>query len=71
MGSGRRSYIACNDLFIEPRGSVTFPHARDVLGIVLYLLTCATLIGFGEAMRRVTAGAGWRRVSRRGCGCSG
>src|SRR5579862_1427131 len=43
--------LACKYLFIEPRGNVVFPGARDLIGLVIYVLSCAILIGFGEALR--------------------
>jgi K+-sensing histidine kinase KdpD len=43
--------LACEYLFIEPRGSLAINHAADSIGFVLFLATCLTIIGFGEAMR--------------------
>jgi PAS domain S-box-containing protein len=45
-------YVACNYLFIEPRGALAIIDGSDALGLVLYLLTCSIIVGFGEAMRR-------------------
>ncbi len=44
-------YLACDYLFIEPRGSFGFADARNLVGLVAYLVTCSIIIGFGEAMR--------------------
>jgi PAS domain S-box-containing protein len=44
-------YLACACLFINPRGSFGFTEARNLVGLVAYLVTCAIIIGFGEAMR--------------------
>jgi PAS domain S-box-containing protein len=43
--------VSCEYLFIEPRGSLAFHHVGDSIGFVLFLATCFTIIGFGEAMR--------------------
>jgi signal transduction histidine kinase len=45
-------YLACEWLFAEPRGALGLGSARDLVGLVLYLLSCGAIIGFGEAMRR-------------------
>jgi PAS domain S-box-containing protein len=44
-------YLACAYLFIDPRGSFGVPEARNLVGLLAYLLTCAVIIGFGEALR--------------------
>ncbi|HMF12407.1 MAG TPA: PAS domain S-box protein, partial [Gemmataceae bacterium] len=44
-------YLACADLFIQPRGTFGFGEARNVVGLLAYLVTCSIIIGFGEAMR--------------------
>ncbi|MFO0967819.1 MAG: PAS domain S-box protein [Gemmataceae bacterium] len=44
-------YLACNYLFIEPRGSFAIHESHQYLGLVLNLFTCALVIGFGEATR--------------------
>src|SRR4051812_38350636 len=44
-------YLACNYLFMEPRGTLALLHAHQYIGLVLYLFTCSLIIGFGEAMR--------------------
>jgi PAS domain S-box-containing protein len=43
-------YVACAYLFMEPRGGFGF-EARDLIGVLAYLVTCSIIIGFGEAMR--------------------
>jgi PAS domain S-box-containing protein len=45
-------YLACNYLFMEPRGALALVHAHDSIGLALYLFTCSFIVGFGEAMRR-------------------
>ncbi len=43
-------YLGCNYLFIEPRGVIHFD-TETVVGLVAYLVSCAIIIGFGEALR--------------------
>jgi PAS domain S-box-containing protein len=45
-------YLACDYLFIDPRGAFHVGDSSHLIGIVPYLLTCALIIGFGEAERR-------------------
>ncbi|HXC49690.1 MAG TPA: ATP-binding protein [Candidatus Limnocylindrales bacterium] len=45
-------YLAASCLFIEPRGGLAFGSAANFIGLLLYLATCAIIIGFGQAMRR-------------------
>src|SRR5437764_10889574 len=42
-------YLACDYLFIEPRGRLGFASVHDFVGLILYLFSCAVIIGFGEA----------------------
>src|SRR5436309_5558628 len=42
-------YFACDYLFIEPRGKVLLLDAQNLIGVILYLLSCGIIIGFGEA----------------------
>src|SRR3954464_13787801 len=44
-------YLACDYLFIEPRGTLAVRHPHAFIGLVLYLFTCSLIIGIGEAMR--------------------
>jgi PAS domain S-box-containing protein len=44
-------YLACAFLFIEPRGTFGFTETPNLVGLVAYLVTCAIIIGFGEALR--------------------
>jgi PAS domain S-box-containing protein len=44
-------YLACDYLFISPRGSVSVD-LPNLVGLVAYLFTSALIIGIGEAMRR-------------------
>jgi PAS domain S-box-containing protein len=43
-------YLACDWLFIEPRGALGLENARSLIGLVAYLVSCAIIIGFGEAL---------------------
>jgi PAS domain S-box-containing protein len=45
-------FLACNYLFMKPRGELSLLRPPDLVGIALYLFTCTMVIGFGEAMRR-------------------
>jgi PAS domain S-box-containing protein len=44
-------YLAAHYLFLEPRGAIGMGRAGDLAGLVLYFLSCAIIIGFGEGMR--------------------
>ena len=44
-------YVACNYLFIEPRGALLIQQPHSFIGLVLYLFTCSLIIGFGELMQ--------------------
>src|SRR5207247_4810823 len=48
---GVLGYLACDYLFIEPRGALGFNNPRNLVGLIAYLVTCSVIIGFGEAMR--------------------
>jgi PAS domain S-box-containing protein len=43
-------YLACNWLFIEPRGAFGIYSARDLIGLVAYLVSCGIIVSFGEAL---------------------
>jgi PAS domain S-box-containing protein len=43
-------YLACGWLFIEPRGAFGLGNARNLIGLVAYLVSCGIIIGFGEAL---------------------
>jgi PAS domain S-box-containing protein len=45
-------YLACNYLFIEPRGSLHVLTAPEWIGVIAYLVSCGVIIGFGEQLRR-------------------
>jgi PAS domain S-box-containing protein len=45
-------YTACSWLFIEPRGRFAILDRRSLIGLALYLFSCAVIIGFGAGMRR-------------------
>ncbi|HEV8577921.1 MAG TPA: PAS domain S-box protein [Thermoanaerobaculia bacterium] len=44
-------YFACDYLFIEPRGTFALLSARNLVGLLAYLATCAIIVGFGESLR--------------------
>jgi PAS domain S-box-containing protein len=50
-------YLACNYLFIAPRGVFIPQSLKDVTGAVAYLVTCGLIIAIGEAMRKAQARA--------------
>ena len=52
-------YGACHYLFIPPRATFHFS-TSDAVGLVAYVVTCALIIGIGEAMRYAQAGANTR-----------
>jgi PAS domain S-box-containing protein len=54
-------YLACNWLFIEPRGRLDFADPATPIGLLAYLFTCALIIGFGEATRLAQLRASERR----------
>jgi PAS domain S-box-containing protein len=45
-------YLACDFLFIEPRGMIGIYDTRNLIGLLAHLATCSVLIGLGEAMRK-------------------
>ena len=53
-------YLACDYLFIEPRGQIGPFDVQRTAGLVGYLFTCALIIGIGEAMRIAQARANER-----------
>lgn len=54
-------YLACDYLFIEPRGQIAVRDAGHVVGLAAYLFTCVFIIGLGEAMRVAQMRASERR----------
>ena len=50
-------YLACDYLFIPPRGQLDLSKSGDVVGMIAYLLTCGLIIFFGEAARVAQARA--------------
>ncbi|HVH29864.1 MAG TPA: PAS domain S-box protein, partial [Vicinamibacterales bacterium] len=54
-------YIACDYLFIEPRGRFALGGFGDLIGLLAYLFTCSLIIGFGEATRIAQVRAAERR----------
>jgi PAS domain S-box-containing protein len=65
-------YVACNYLFIEPRGVLGLAELDNQVGLAAYVFTCALIIGFGERLRRARASAAQRgellRVTLRSIG---
>jgi K+-sensing histidine kinase KdpD len=60
-------YLACTYLFIEPRGTFGSTEARNLVGLVAYLVTGSIIIGFGkpmQAFRRRALGIGLTLVKR-------
>ena len=53
-------YLACDYLFIAPRGTLRLDHLGNVVGFIAYLFTCALIIAIGQAMRSAQARAGER-----------
>ena len=58
-------YLACNVLFIEPRGGFGLNVPADMIGAIAYLFTCLLIIGFGEATRIADIRASQRRETLR------
>jgi PAS domain S-box-containing protein len=59
IGGGNRGaltaitgYVACDYLFIEPRGSLAVSDTSSIVGALVYAVTCAIVIGLGNASRR-------------------
>lgn len=44
-------YVACEYLFMEPRGRLTINDQSGLLGLGLYLVSCALIITLGHGMR--------------------
>jgi len=53
-------YLACDYLFIAPRGTLRLDHLGNLVGFIAYLFTCALIIAIGQAMRSAQARAGER-----------
>ena len=45
-------YLACDYLFIRPRGSIGPYSTIDVVGLLAFVASCLILIAFGEGLRR-------------------
>ena len=64
-------YVACQYLFVPPRGVLGLT-AVNVVGLVAYAITCALIIGFGQAAmiakRRIVEGSELLRVTLRSIG---
>ena len=55
--------LACQYLFVPPRGVLDFSGPGVAIGTVAYLATCTVLIGFGHLMRRAQFAAYEQRES--------
>lgn len=58
-------FLACDYLFMKPRGSFGFNETTHFIGLVTYLITCTIIIGFGEGLRRAHRGAAERSEALR------
>src|SRR5215510_14163520 len=58
---GILGYMACDYLFIHPRGYLGLNALKNIVGFVAYLFTCSLIVGFGEAMRVAQNSARRRR----------
>jgi PAS domain-containing protein len=54
-------YLACDVLFLQPRGRLGLDDAGKIVGAVAYLFTCVLIIGFGESTRIAQVRANERR----------
>ncbi len=61
VGAAILGYLACDYLFIPPRGTLRLDQVGNLVGLVAYLFTCSLIIGFGEAMRGAQARASEQR----------
>jgi PAS domain S-box-containing protein len=44
-------YLACDYLFIAPRGRIVIDDVPTLIGLLAYLVSCTIIVGFGHAMR--------------------
>ena len=54
-------YLACDYLFIPPRGQFAFVDVVGFIGLLAYLFTCGLIIVFGQVARRSNTRANERR----------
>jgi PAS domain S-box-containing protein len=54
-------YLACNSLFIPPRGHLSLNDLGTVVGLAAYFFTCALIIVFGESARFANLRSSQRR----------
>ncbi|HET9887907.1 MAG TPA: DUF4118 domain-containing protein, partial [bacterium] len=47
------AFVFANIYFIEPRGAFSFDNPEGIMGSVAYFVSCAVIIGFAGAARRV------------------
>jgi PAS domain S-box-containing protein len=58
-------FLACQWLFVEPRGTFALDNARNLLGLLVYVLSCGSVIACGEALRSARHRADEQRESLR------
>jgi PAS domain S-box-containing protein len=58
-------FLACEWLFVEPRGTPGLGNARNLIGFLAYLLSWGIIVGFGEALRVARRRADQQRESLR------
>ncbi|HZF29429.1 MAG TPA: PAS domain S-box protein [Gammaproteobacteria bacterium] len=58
-------YVACNYLFMAPRGGVTIGDLETVVGFTAYLFTCAIIVALGVVARIAHARAADQRETLR------
>jgi PAS domain S-box-containing protein len=58
-------YLACDYLFIVPRGQGLHLDTPNLVGLILYVYSCAFIIGLGEALRVAERRAQQQRESLR------
>ena len=44
-------YLACDWLFIQPRGSIDLRTPAEIAGAAVYLVSCSMIVGLGHSMR--------------------
>jgi PAS domain S-box-containing protein len=58
-------FLACEWLFVEPRGELGLGNTRNLIGLCLYILSCGLIIGFGQALQTFRRSADQQRESLR------
>ena len=44
-------FLACDYLFLQPRGALALETTSNLVGLLAYFFTCSLIIAFGEATR--------------------